>query len=420
MPRRRQSKRRSDTQDNRHSSYPIKDQIRPCPRAANDGFDPPLFALVTTLPVTCFPTDDVHPGSRYGVADEKFYAIQRNALESKTSTRRTSTRRPHGGRSICLLSRDETQRSHWAERQGLRKESTSSAFHTNLRSPAIMSSSYMENPCPDWCRTDENQSNSTPPLSGTVMSSTSSNGVLNEPAAGSGTLDSFNAKLRKNGYDDFAPQPTTAPAVSASDFITDDFVWTLAKDQESEQAAGGLGAAVPQQHLSFDHSQMPRSSLLSRLPIDHPSGGQLEPPATVEEPFIPPAALSLASEWLLKRPPFLNSGGEHVPDEIPVKSASMLARSLAEERAAIDWDLAEPCHEGLQCHIHFSHFQNVLSGTSIPEQCNGHPKLHPDDAEYLSYDRELDIPSRNGLHSLGFPELLHELPPYLTESTSSV
>ena len=58
--------------------YPTRDHFLAFSEIRTNGLDQTLFDLATTLPMSCFPNDNVHPSARYGEPENKRYRLRKN------------------------------------------------------------------------------------------------------------------------------------------------------------------------------------------------------------------------------------------------------------------------------------------------------------------------------------------------------
>lgn len=58
--------------------YSTRDRFLAFSEVRINGLDQTLFDLATTLPMSCFPNDNVHPSARYGEPESKRYRLRKN------------------------------------------------------------------------------------------------------------------------------------------------------------------------------------------------------------------------------------------------------------------------------------------------------------------------------------------------------
>lgn len=411
---RHQDKRHSH--DNHRSNCPDGDKIEGCPATANDGINPTLFALATTLPLNCFPNDDDHPARRHGALNNR-YGVERNAHHGKVSMRCSHA----GNLSLCLMSESQALRFHCAEQQELRTESTSSAARTNLPTCHDMTwPSSIQKPCPDCCKMNEGLSYRISPNSVSTVASAPSNWFPDDPAVAEFGIFGTSDGMLPSHDGGISPLQSSYPvSFTNSDFLADTV--RIATQNQNEQgrrlAPCVFGPTVHPQLVPLDDSKMPCSALLSELSVDHSGGHRSGEPVTLQQRFLPSAVLPPASELLLKLPVLSCPEAQHVLGDSSFQIGKDADNFLDELGTAMEWAKAEPRPENPESDMHVldSGYGNVLS-KMLPARHEQDHYQHHQNAAVCSpdvWEQELRSWAANGYPA--FPEPLHNLDHHLLE-----
>lgn len=92
------------SRDRRQDTHLTEVRIRARSRTLNERIDPTLLALATTLPMSCFPVENVPPSGRYGTLGDCSSAVRSNVHQSK------KPRRVRGTDDRCLFLKPNSSR----------------------------------------------------------------------------------------------------------------------------------------------------------------------------------------------------------------------------------------------------------------------------------------------------------------------
>lgn len=315
---------------------------------ADDDIDPTVFALATTLPMSCFPIDNVQQNAHSG------------PIADKPNPTRSNT--PHGSTS---------------------------------RHDIISMPSYFPNLCPgsDWVDY-VGRFNLIPPMSAsTVSSDWPSNWSSSEPSTDRGMSRTFGAMPQSSGVARLASAdgyPNTpcdsdllAYSIGTEEQYQLEFAW-------NDLIACDFGSDISQSFARNYESQLPYNVFTPGLSIDSCGSHSFKVPRAFQEPCLPTAAVSPTSTILSQQPAPPFSTNQMTPPYSPNHIDKDVDDFLNELGSTINWDdVVAPGFEGPGT--------NAMGITSSPYVNGGGEATMPGCAQHYSpeYEQHVDTLSQD-------------------------
>jgi hypothetical protein len=372
-----------------HKHYPGRSHLSGYERRAHlglsrNGPDPILFALATTLPMSCFPKDDVHPSARYGTAEPRLCRF-----DSVHSSNRSGNSL-HTDGQMCLLSQFVAPGSNAVQPSEFGANSISCALDTNYTSchGSNAISPYPRDQILHRCPIGNGDIFDTvPPLSASTASlDGSSNWSSSEPAPefGAVPMDGFDPRYLDNSCQKGAPHEFLGDSVHVlcQDFPENDWNgWVTCRANAIPQPAPSVGMQKLACDLSLPH------------PLDCLKGGHFDVQSNTA------TYLSSTSKPPTPQPVLPTAEGDNALDQtLHHVDNNGVDNFLDELGSTIDWDNIEPCLEDrtigqTNMVINLQSETSIDAASTIP---NDQHHQSPDLPDYID-DSDDDSPN----HSLG-------------------
>jgi hypothetical protein len=290
---------------------------------ASNSLDPTLFSLVTTLPMSCFPTDNVHPSAQYGLAGDNDFSISQLAPCGSTP---------------------------WDDNM---------LFLPSTRNQC--SSSYE--------RSEDDFFDLVPPLSASTMSSESSlNRFSDDFVEDFGSARAFHAVLLSNADTGSYLPRSCLQAPCGSDFLLkslDSVAQDLPEYSWNELEPPNILAAGTQQQFQLDQSQMPWNPLVPETIVGSSDSISFDVPVAPEDIYLPTPMTSPESYSLLQQSAH-TSTEDPLPDYASDNVDKQVDDFLDELANVIDWESIEHTFEAPDTAAN-SDFTKSMNHTEIPQ-----------------------------------------------------
>jgi hypothetical protein len=252
------------------ASYLTENQLRNHLGISEESCDPSLLALAITLPMSCFPIDEVHPIARYGTFGDSCCK-----LRSNTHPRPTFSKSRHvDPLPLYFYSNDTNSHVHRVQKHkfgGKRPSYYYDPHPSQIRRTPNLPSSIDTNLFSKFVLDDRNLFDAPPLSASTVSSDWNLESSPTGPAFGFRIASTFDVSPMSTGEDPFLLAMSYANPLPELNFMADDFFTSSHKSLESgvdEPLPGDPSSAMLSQPFEAGESQSPTQSLCIEPSVD--------------------------------------------------------------------------------------------------------------------------------------------------------